>query len=113
MLALLATLALADDGAIRASLEALELDADPVLAHLDTQEAALAARLDLPPDRAARLGAVLRHQIRENLRAKVVLQADGDLGLDAGRVQATVVDYEVFKLETYLSSGVFPKRYFG
>lgn len=28
-------------------------------------------------------------------------------------IQNTVIDYEMFKLEAYISSGVFPKRYFG
>ena len=33
--------------------------------------------------------------------------------LTARTIRRTVVDYEAFKLATYVSAGVFPKRYFG
>ena len=33
--------------------------------------------------------------------------------LEEGEIERTVIDYEAFKLRTFLTAGVFPKRYFG
>lgn len=57
----------------------------------------------------------LRQSILENLDEKRKLKAP-DLGrfpLTPDEIERTVVGYEIFKMKTYLSSGVFPKRYFG
>ena len=62
--------------------------------------------------RAARrpaLRARLREQISQNLAAKM---AKGFV-IDERTIKRTVIDYELFKAKTFISAGVFPKRYFG
>jgi hypothetical protein len=51
----------------------------------------------------------LRFSITENLKQKAAAQ----FRLAPAALERTVIDYEAFKFQTYLSSGVFPKRYFG
>lgn len=62
-----------------------------------------------PPSRDADTRAYLKLAVERNLAEKAAL----GLELDARTVERTVVEYEAFKLDTFLSSGVFPKRYFG
>jgi hypothetical protein len=58
---------------------------------------------------------LISEQVCANLEAKAALLGpDGErFPLSTEAIRRTVVDYEAFKLSAYLSSGVFPKRYFG
>jgi len=71
------------------------------------------ARRAFPDD--PRLRARARKGVARNLADKKSLPpVDGKpFTLTCDEVKRTVIDYEIFKLATYLSSGVFPKRYFG
>jgi hypothetical protein len=55
----------------------------------------------------------LLSQIADNLAAKKALTDPQPFVLSVEEIERTVFDYEIFKLESYVSSGVFPKRYFG
>lgn len=57
------------------------------------------------------LGERLFAQMTESLREKA--SRPTPLTLDAKTISRTVIGYEGFKLERYVTSGVFPKRYFG
>ncbi len=57
------------------------------------------------------LAEAYRSNVVGNLEAKAALKPP--LTLSAETLQHTVLDYEDFKLRTYVSAGVFPKRYFG
>ena len=52
-------------------------------------------------------GARLSELVRENLESKK------GWPLDAARIRKQIIEAEAFKLETYIATGVFPKRYFG
>jgi hypothetical protein len=54
-------------------------------------------------------------QVHQNLSDKAALKGPSGeaFTLTADELQREVLDYEAFKLETFVSSGVFPKRYFG
>ena len=85
-----------------------------LVAHLDESAAALSARLNaVGPADPRRVAEILDEQVARNLAEKLALRDAGALTLDAARLRRTVLDYEAFKLETYVRSGVFPKRYFG
>jgi hypothetical protein len=78
--------------------------------HLEAEATSLAARLATTgPAQPARVREAVARHVEENLAGK----AAAPVHLDAGRIRRTVLDYEVFKLETYVRAGVFPKRYFG
>lgn len=64
---------------------------------------------------AGEVEAVLRREVLANLEAKRGLRAPGGgrFPMSPDDILRTVVDYERFKMEAYLTSGVFPKRYFG
>jgi hypothetical protein len=74
-------------------------------------------------ERIARLGggepqsvrAALWRELAANLAEKRALRgsAGETFPMSARELERTVVDYEVFKMETWVASGVFPKRYFG
>jgi hypothetical protein len=55
------------------------------------------------------LGEQLLQQMAHNLQDK----ARASLVMDAERIRRAVLGYETFKLESYVTSGVFPKRYLG
>ena len=55
--------------------------------------------------------AVLAH-IEANLREKAE-RPDGPFPLTAEDIERRVVDWEAFRAEAFVTSGVFPKRYFG
>lgn len=57
----------------------------------------------------------LLRNIRDNMDAKRKQELPGQRGfpLTVEELQSTVIDYEIFKYKTLVSSGVFPKRYFG
>ncbi len=62
-----------------------------------------------------KLRALALENIAQNLADKLTLHPPGgtQFTLTPEELRRTVIDYELFKLKTYLSSGVFPKRYFG
>ncbi len=51
----------------------------------------------------------LTRLVSENLQQK----QQGQFKLDASRIRRQVIEAEAFKLETFVATGVFPKRYFG
>lgn len=114
---LLVTVALAaPSDEVQASLDRLvrPMERDALLRHLDASAATLASQLSaVGPASPARVREILTEQVSRNLGEKVVLLDEGLLDLDATRIRRTVLDYEVFKLGTYVRAGVFPKRYFG
>lgn len=87
-----------------------------LLAHIESVAHTTAARLAKRTggDRRA-IETALWVQIALNLEAKRALTpVNGHpFPLTAGKIRRTVVDYEAFKLTSYVRSGVFPKRYFG
>ncbi len=85
---------------------------DALVAHLEAGSTALAARLaDVGPSDPDRVReAVVRH-VEASLAEKATLAIPPRLHAD--RIRRTVLDFEVFKLETYVHAGTFPKRYFG
>ncbi|MFH1463972.1 MAG: hypothetical protein ABIO70_06285 [Pseudomonadota bacterium] len=83
------------------------------LAALSQQEAARLAMVlgavdDLEPER---LHVVLLAWIVDNLQTKLALRPP--LFLDADTIARTVVHWEAFRLERYITNGAAPKRYFG
>ena len=108
--------ALAGSEMVSASLDQLVSapERDQLMVHLSEDAAALTSRLQaVGPADPRRVTEILSEQISRNLGEKVVLHDEGTLTLDAERLRRTVIDYEAFKFETYVSAGVFPKRYFG
>ncbi len=83
--------------------------------HLQGSVSAAAARLSARTGaRPEEIEAGLREQIASNLIDKLSLAKDDHpFPLDADSLRRTVIDYELFKAEKFVSSGVFPKRYFG
>jgi len=79
---------------------------------IEAHAARLAPALTAEP---AALEALLTAQVVANLQAKASLATPGGerFPMSADDVRRTVVDYEAFKLGSYVTSGVFPKRYFG
>lgn len=62
----------------------------------------------------AQVKALLRDNIERNLRDKAAMNWNGQrFRLSSNELRRTVIEYEVWKYKTYVSSGVFPKRYFG
>ncbi|MFH1680308.1 MAG: hypothetical protein ABIH26_06640, partial [Candidatus Eisenbacteria bacterium] len=89
---------------------------DPLLAACEERIGRGAAEIAvLAGADAAAVGEVLRREILANLKEKIDLRGAGlgDFPLNHQEILTTVVGYEVFKMRSYLSSGVFPKRYFG
>jgi hypothetical protein len=100
---------------------AADLDAFGITA---TQKASLLAELDRLAQKTARelagskpdaIAGALWRQVAKNLEAKRALPAVSGRGLPLGadELRRTVFGYEAFKLATYATAGVFPKRYFG
>jgi len=86
-----------------------------LLAHLDQVGAEVAGDLarhgEAHPERVRQ---VLYRVVADNLGSKVLMDRAGPhLPMTADEIRQTVIDYEAFKLGAYVSSGVFPKRYFG
>ncbi|MBN1335368.1 MAG: hypothetical protein JXB39_05360 [Deltaproteobacteria bacterium] len=85
---------------------------DALAAHFEGEAARLARRLgDVGPAGPDRVREAVARQVAANLSHKATLAIPPRL--DADRLRRTVIDYEIFKLETYVRAGVFPKRYFG
>ncbi len=58
---------------------------------------------------------LLRDRVLDNLEHKQGLgqQRGRGFAMDEDEIRRTVIGYEAFKIEAYVTSGVFPKRYFG
>jgi len=82
--------------------------------HLDRAASDLGKRLRATGDAGDDdVGRLLRTQVCANLDAKARLAGGEIFPMTEDEIRRTVIDYEVFKIEAYVSSGVFPKRYFG
>lgn len=81
-----------------------------LVSYLEDASVGLAKRL-------ARVGPSSKRAMTEHLTRLVAgnLEAKRGLGLsyDEARVRRQIIDYEAFKLATFVATGVFPKRYFG
>ena len=90
--------------------------ASRLVEHLDKTSTDLAERLHKIDDAGNEdVDRLLRAQVRANLDAKAKLTGPaGEIfPLTEEEIRRTVIDYEAFKIEAYVTSGVFPKRYFG
>jgi hypothetical protein len=90
-----------------------EARADALVEELVRSAAAAEKRLSRlgPADGTA--NAIVRHVI-DNLAEKQARDRAGPpLPMTADEIARTVIAYEAFKLERFVTSGVFPKRYFG
>jgi hypothetical protein len=87
---------------------------EALLRELDLQAEELSQQLaaygEAPP---ARVRAVLLQQVVASLRAKASPDQQPPLSFDADGIRRRVVGWERFRMETLVSAGVFPKRYFG
>lgn len=87
-----------------------------LLAHLSRTAGDVADRLaKLDAGSHGSIQSLLYANVAANVEAKLADEnADGmPLPLTTDELRRTVIDYEAFKLENYVRSGVFPKRYFG
>jgi hypothetical protein len=85
--------------------EALALEAD-----LAKAATALQARVSKVETCSTRdVSQLLSRLVAENLEQKHAMH----FPLDAARIRRQVIGAEAFKVETFVSTGVFPKRYFG
>lgn len=87
-----------------------------LLAHLDTLASEMAprlARVHAADEEQVRW--LLRDRVLDNLGHKRALEGpDGEtFPLTADEIRRTVIGYEAYKIEAYVTAGVFPKRYFG
>ncbi len=102
---------------IKANLSgASEQDRNRLLQHLDEQAGATAKTLAaLSKVPASEIESRLVVNVARNLedKAREVDSRGARLSLSPDELRRTVIDYECFKLETFTTSGVFPKRYFG
>jgi hypothetical protein len=63
---------------------------------------------------AVGIDTVFATNVVQSLEAKAVLDERGPpLPMTARDIERTVIDYEGFKLDTWVTAGVFPKRFFG
>ncbi len=86
------------------------LAADPNAQYLEKTAAALHKRLSkIDTCDATQVTSRLTQLVAENLAQK---HAAG-FRLDDTRIRRQVIEAEAFKLETFVTAGVFPKRYFG
>jgi Tfp pilus assembly protein PilE len=108
VLALLSTIALAEVPSLRAFVK--DPDAKALEAALKKTAASLHRKLQkVDACEAAAVTSRLEELVAENLTQK---KAQG-FTLDATRIRRQVIEAEAFKLETFIATGVFPKRYFG
>jgi hypothetical protein len=99
-----------------ASFIAAPADRAALAAYLDDSSHASAKRIaEATGSDPAAVRAALLAQVTANLAAKRALPKVGGkpFTLGAEELRRTVVDYELWKAETFVSAGVFPKRYFG
>jgi hypothetical protein len=93
-----------DDPAVVASLQA----------ELDAEAEALAQRLAAHgPADPARVASLLEQQVEARLFDWVAKDRSQPLPVDAERIRRQAIQWESWRLERYVSAGVFPKTYFG
>jgi hypothetical protein len=86
------------------------LDAGALHGSLEQAATQLQASLaSVQPLTLAAVTEVLERHVANNLEAKRL----AGLPLQVERVRREVIEYEAFKVEAFVKSGVFPKRYFG
>lgn len=85
-----------------------EAEAQRLRQHLRAQTEAAGARLR---DVGATAG--LDDAIADQVRVRLMDLTARHLTLSAGDLERRVLDFEVFKAETFVRSGVYPRRYFG
>jgi hypothetical protein len=78
------------------------------LTRLGQEAKGLEARLSRL-QRAPAMAGTLEREVTQNLALKVA----AGFPLTATQLERQVIDYEAFKVETFVKTGVFPKRYFG
>lgn len=84
--------------------------ADAIVAELDTEATNVAKKLSTvaPGKREA-----IRRRILGNVVANLGEKKAARFPLSADEIRQTVIGYEAWKAEAFVSSGVFPKRYVG
>ncbi len=87
-----------------------------LILHVDDTSASLTPRLaEIGPATEEQVRTLLVEQVTANLEAK--RDANGPHGesfpMTEDEIRTTVIDYEAYKIEAYVTSGVFPKKYFG
>ena len=90
--------------------------ADAIVADLRRETEAAATRLAAhAPKRSDEIRRALLREVAANLRAKHALVGPKgeSFPVSTREIRETVIRYETFKAETFVASGVFPKRYFG
>lgn len=94
---------LQDDAAVSASRRELDQAAAELTRRLSTHG-------DADP---ARVKALLEEHVTARLSGWYTKDLEQDLPVDAERIRRQAIAWEAFRLERYVSSGVFPKTYFG
>ena len=85
-----------------------------LLAELDIEAAGLAERLAAHgPADPDRVRSILEQQVEARLLGWVAMDQQGGFAVDAARIRRQAIQWEAWRLERYVSSGVFPKTYFG
>ncbi len=85
-----------------------------LLLELDAEAQALAERLAAHgPADPERVRAMLRGQVEQRLLSWVARDRQQPFPVDAERIRRQAIQWEAFRLASYVSSGVFPKTYFG
>lgn len=81
----------------------------------ETARATAARLVRLSGHPKARIEGLFYSLVRRNLEQKVQMgnEAGHPFTLSAGELERTVIEFEAFRLESFVTSGVFPKRYFG
>lgn len=85
-----------------------------LLGELDAQAEVLAASLaGHGAVETARVRRLLADQVEARVFGWVARATQGSFPVDAERIRRQAIQWEAFRLERYVSSGVFPKTYFG
>ncbi len=94
---------------VRDGAEVAALEGELERVALDLAER-LAAHGTADPDRVRE---ILGEQVNNRLSSWVAKDHEQALPADAERIRRQAIEWEAFRLESYVSSGVFPKTYFG
>ena len=88
---------------------------DGLMEHLQNTVASAQRQLEnIDKELAKNVAPVLLEYIKSNLEKKISLAGPTKrLSMSTQELRRTVIDFEAFKLVNYVTSGVFPKRYFG
>jgi hypothetical protein len=89
-------------------------EAAALRAELAVEAEALAGRLsEHGPAEPERVRGILEQQVEARLYSWVAKDQHQPLPVDAERIRRQAIQWESWRLERYVSSGVFPKTYFG